>query len=128
MCYVSAAAVHDLTDAMPPAVQIAVPTRDRPPRITYPPTEAFRFDSSSFELGLSSIDAAPGEPVRIYDPARTVIDLMRLRHRLGEPVAHRALQRYLRRHDAQPAHLLRLATRLGVLGSVRSALDVAIAG
>jgi len=69
-----------------------------------------------------------GEPVRVYDPARTVIDLMRLRHRLGEPVAHRALQRYLRRHDAQPAHLLRLATRLGVLGPVGSALDVATAG
>jgi len=128
VCCVSAAAVHDLTDAMPPAVQIAVPTRDRPPRITYPPTETFRFDSSSFELGLSSIDAAPGEPVRMYDPARTVIDLMRLRHRLGEPVAHGALQRYLRRRDAQPAHLLRLATRLDVLGPVRSALDVATAG
>jgi len=128
VCCVSAAAVHDLTDALPVAVQIAVPTRDRPPQIAYPPTEVFRFDQDTFELGLSSIDAASGERVRVYDSARTVIDLMRLRHRLGEPLAHAALHRYLRRRDAQPAQLLRLAAALDVYGPVRLALDVASAG
>jgi predicted transcriptional regulator of viral defense system len=128
VCCVSAAAVHDLTDALPVAVQIAVPTRDRPPQIAYPPTEVFRFDQDTFELGLSSVDAAPGERVRVYDSARTVIDLMRLRHRLGEPLAHAALHRYLRRRDAQPAQLLRLAAALDVYGPVRLALDVASAG
>jgi predicted transcriptional regulator of viral defense system len=128
VCCVSAAAVHDLTDALPVAVQIAVPTRDRPPQIAYPPTEVFRFDQDTFELGLSSVDAAPGERVRVYDSARTVIDLMRLRHRLGEPLAHAALHRYLRRRDARPAQLLRLAAALDVYGPVRLALDVASAG
>ena len=128
VCCMSAAAVHDLTDELPPAVHIAVPTHDRPPRITFPPTEVFRFDPDSFELGLASIEAAPGEPVRLYDPPRTVIDLMRLRHRLGEPLAHAALQRYLRRRDAQPGQLLRLAATLDVYGPVRFALDVASAG
>src|SRR6266536_1492100 len=123
VCCVSAAAVHDLTDELPVAVQIAVPTRDRPPQIAYPPTEVFRFDQGTFELGLSSIDAASGERVRVYDSARTVIDLMRLRHRLGEPLAHAALHRYLRRRDAQPAQLLRLAAALDVYGPVRLALD-----
>lgn len=128
VCCVAAAAVHDLTDQLPSAVQIAVPTRDRPPRIVFPPTEVFRFDAATFELGLSHIDAAPGERVRIYDPARTLVDLMRLRHRLGEPLAHTALHRYLRRGDAQPALLLRLAAELDVYGPVRTALDVASAG
>lgn len=127
-CCVSAAAVHDLTDELPLAVQIAVPTRSRPPKITYPPTEVFRFDPDTFELGLASVDAAPGEAVRIYDPERTVIDLMRLRHRLGEPLAHAALHRYLRRPGAQPARLLQLAAVLDVYGPVRLALDVATAG
>ncbi|MQA86843.1 MAG: hypothetical protein GEV03_19985 [Streptosporangiales bacterium] len=128
VCCVSAAAVHDLTDELPAAVQIAVPTQDRPPRISYPPTEVFRFDADTFEFGLSSIEAAPGERVRIYDPARTVVDLMRLRHRLGEPLAHAALHRYLRRRGAQPAQVLRLAATLDVYGPVRLALDVASAG
>lgn len=65
----------------------------------------FRFDFETFELGLSSVEAAEGEQVRVYDPARTVVDLMRLRHRLGEPLAHGALRRYLRRRDAQPPYL-----------------------
>jgi predicted transcriptional regulator of viral defense system len=128
VCCVSAAAVHDLTDDLPAAVQIAVPSRDRPPRITYPPTQVFRFDAPTFELGLSSVDAADGEPVRIYDPVRTVIDLMRLRHRLGEPLAHASLHRYLRRSDAAPAQLLHIASTLGVYGPVQRALDVASAG
>lgn len=128
VCCVSAAAVHDLTDQLPVAVQIAVPTRDRPPRIAYPPTEVLRFATDTFEVGLTAVEAAPAEQVRIYDPARTIVDLMRLRHRLGEPLAHAALHRYLRRPDARPGELLRLADTLGAQGPVRRALDVATAG
>jgi len=65
--------------------------------------------------------------VRVYDSARTVVDLMRLRHRLGEPLAHGALRRYLRRRDARPAALLQLAGELEVRGPVQRALDVALA-
>lgn len=127
VCCVSAAAAHDLTDELTGVVQFAVPKHDRPPHITYPPTEVFRSDTETFELGLSAVEAAPGEEVRIYDPGRTVVDLMRLRHRLGEPLAHAALHRYLRRLDARPAELLRTAARLDVLGPMRTALDVASA-
>ncbi len=127
VCCRTAAAVHDLSDEIPPAVQIAVPSSHRPPQITYPRTEVLRFDALNFELGLSRVEAAPGEWVRIYDPARTVIDLMRLRGRFGEPLAHAALQRYLRRRDARPARLLDMASKLDVRGPVRRALDVAMA-
>lgn len=127
VCCRTAAAIHDLSDEIPLSVQIAVPTNHRPPRIAYPRTEVFRFDAASFGLGLSRVEAAPDEWVRIYDPARTVIDLMRLRGRFGEPLAHAALHRYLRRRDARPPELLTMATRLDVLGPVRRALDVAMA-
>jgi len=120
--------VHDLTDELPLAVQVAVPTRQRPPQIAFPPTVTFRFDAANFELGLSSVEAAAGERVRIYGAPRTVVDLMRLRHRLGEPLAHGALRRYLRRPDAQPAQLMALARTLDVYGPVQVALDVASAG
>jgi AbiEi antitoxin C-terminal domain len=127
VCCRSAAAVHELSDELPPAVQIAVPTGHRPPRIAYPPTEVFRFAADTFEIELSRLEAAPGEWVRIYSPARTVIDLMRLRHRFGESLALAALQRYLRRRDAAPAKLLHLASMFDVAGPVRRALDVATA-
>jgi len=91
VCCISALVVYDLTDEIPSVVQIAVPRSSRPPRIERPPTEVFRFADATFELGLSTVEAAPGERVRIYSCERTVVDLMRLRHRLGEPLALGAL-------------------------------------
>jgi predicted transcriptional regulator of viral defense system len=127
VCCVSAATVHDLTDEQPFKVQIAVPNRTHPPRIDYPPTKVFRFDPNTFELGLERLEAAPGEWVRVYDAARTVTDLMRLRHRFGEPLALGALNRYLDLPGARPALLLRYAKALDVLGPMRHAVDVATA-
>lgn len=127
VCCLSAAAVHDLTDELVGSAQVAVAKHTYVPKIDYPPTTVFQFDAETFELGLSSFDAAPGEPVRIYDATRTVVDLMRLRHRFGEPIANSALHRFLARPTARPALLLDYARALGVFAPVRVALDVASA-
>ncbi len=127
-CCLTAASVHGLTDDLPGKVQIAVPRGKRPPQISYPPTQVFRFDAPTFELGLMQVEAAPGENVRVYDPARTVVDLFRLRHRFGEATANIALRNHLRSRAADPARLLSLADKLGVLGPVRTATDVVLAG
>jgi hypothetical protein len=121
----SAAAVHDLTDEMDPTVQIAVSGAHNAGRIAFPPTTVLRFAPGTFELGLTHVEAAPGEPVRVYDPARTVVDLMRLRSRFGEPVAHAALAKYLTKRAARPADLLAYAKALDVFGPVRIAVDIA---
>lgn len=127
VCCISAAAIHDLTDEMPASVQIAVPKRSHTPAIAHPPVTVFRFDEATFELGLTSFEAGPEEPVRIYDAARTVVDLMRFRKRLGEPIAHAALHRYLTTPGARPALLLDYAEALGTFGPMRAALDIASA-
>lgn len=88
--------------------------------------QIFRFRPATFELGLSSFQAAPGESVRIYDQARTVVDLIRLRHRFGEPIAYTALNRYLTKPDAQRRPLLIYASQLGAERAVRGALDVIV--
>nr|CEL14940.1 hypothetical protein [Kibdelosporangium sp. MJ126-NF4] len=123
-CCVSALVVHDLTDEIPTAVQVAVSRAQHVPRIQYPPTDVFRFAAATFELGLSSIEAAPGEQVRVYTAERTVVDIMRFRRRFGEPMAFAALRRYLRRGRARPGEVLTLARALGVHGPVRAAIDV----
>lgn len=127
VCCVSAADVHDLTDEIPREVQLAVPRGQRPPRIDYPPTEVFRFSPTTFHLGLTEVEAAPDENVRVYDAERTVVDLMRLRGRLGEPLALSALRRYLLRRGARPGQVLALARQFGVFGPVRAAVDAVIA-
>jgi predicted transcriptional regulator of viral defense system len=125
VCCISSAAVHELTDEMPESVHIAVPKRSHPPTISYPPVTVYRFEEATFELGLTSIDAGLAEPVRIYDPARTVVDLMRFRKRFGEPTAYLALYRYLDAQRAQPKLLLDYAEALGTFGPMRAALDIA---
>jgi len=127
VCCVSAATIHDLTDEMPASVQIAVPKRSHSPVIAYPAVTVFRFEEATFELGLASFEAGPGEPVRIYNAARTVVDLMRFRRRLGEPIAYAALHRYLAAPNSKPALLLEYAEALGTFGPMRAALDVASA-
>lgn len=106
---------------------MAVSSRAHVPVIDYPPVEVFRFDEVTFELGLSAFEAAPGEYVRVYDPDRTVVDLMRLRHRIGEPIAHAALNRYLVHPAARPSLLLDYASARKVFGPLRAALGVAMA-
>ncbi|MDO5618125.1 type IV toxin-antitoxin system AbiEi family antitoxin domain-containing protein [Kocuria sp.] len=127
VCCISAAAIHDLTDEMPASVQIAVPKRSHTPVISYPPVTVFRFEEAAFELGLTSFEAGPGESVRMYDAARTVVDLMRFRRRFGEPIAHAALRRYMAAPGARPALLLDYADTLGAFGPMRAAVDIASA-
>jgi hypothetical protein len=126
-CCLSAAAIHNLTDELAPSVQIAVAKGTHVPTIDYPPTTVLQFAPDTFQLGLSTTEAAPGEQVRVYDAARTVTDLMRLRHRFGEPIAHSALHRFLGTPGARPALLLEYAQALGVFGPMSTALDIATA-
>jgi hypothetical protein len=79
-----------------------------------------------FDLGRTHAEVAPGERVPAYGPARTVVDAMRLRHRLGEPVAYRALRHYLASPASRPADLLDYARALGVEGPVRRAAEAVL--
>ncbi|MGH4007731.1 MAG: type IV toxin-antitoxin system AbiEi family antitoxin domain-containing protein [Pseudonocardiaceae bacterium] len=106
VCLISALAVHELTDEIPAVVQVAVPRGTHRPRIVYPPTEVSEFDARTFDLGLQEREVAPGERVRIYRAARSVVDVMRMRHRIGDSVALRALRLLVGRRAGDPAEVL----------------------
>ncbi|WP_239340677.1 hypothetical protein [Frankia sp. CiP3] len=126
VCLVSALALHGLTDEIPAAVQVAVRRGTHRPHITYPPTEVSEFDAATFDLGRVDAEVAPGERVPAYGPARAVVDAMRLRRRLGEPVAYRALRQYLAAPRSRPAELLDYARALAVEGPVRHAVEAVL--
>lgn len=121
----TAAVIHDLTDEIPSEVQIAVQVGRTVPRISYPPTKVFRFREAQFRAGITEFEAAPGEWVPVYDPARTVVDLMRMRMRFGQTVAYSALNRYLDRGGADLLLLGQYADLLDVSKQVQLALDIA---
>lgn len=128
VCLESALAIHDLIDDVPSAVHIAVARGRHVPKIEYPLVVVHRFDPTTFDLGVGTFEAAPGEPVRIYGQARNVVDAMRLRHRIGTDLAMHALGRYLRTTGQRGvAELLDLARRLDVEGPIRSAVEAVLA-
>jgi hypothetical protein len=128
VCTESALALHELIDDIPAALTIAVPRGTRPPTIAYPPVTVSRFDPDTFLLGVEQFEAAPGEFVPVYGPARSVIDAMRLRHLYGDSLALHALGRYLREPGLRDiTQLMDLARALGVEGPVRTATEAVLA-
>jgi predicted transcriptional regulator of viral defense system len=119
ICLNSAASFWDLTDEMPGSVHVAVARGRHRPRIAYPSTRVHVFAADTFALGRvhQPIDVAAS--IAISSRERTVVDLLRLRARVGRDVALSALRAYLRRQDAKPGELLALARKLRI-GSVMS--------
>ncbi|GIF95339.1 type IV toxin-antitoxin system AbiEi family antitoxin domain-containing protein [Catellatospora citrea] len=128
VCLESALSLHDLIDDLPGEVHLAVARGHHAPHITYPVVDVHRFDDVTFEIGVEWFEAAPGEHVRVYSPARSVVDAMRLRHRVGDGLALHALRRYLRRTGQRGVpELLRLARSFRVEGPVRFAVEAVLA-
>ena len=120
----SALSYWDLTDNIPSQVHLAVPEGSHRPTIDHPPTTVHVFRATTFDLGRAEIRQEGGERFWITDRERTVVDVFRLRHRLGEDEANRALRRYLAQQRPKLARIAELARQLRVSTPVRSALRV----
>jgi predicted transcriptional regulator of viral defense system len=119
ICLNSAASFWDLTDEMPGSVHVAVARGRHRPRIVYPPTQVHVFAAETFTIGRVHRRVDSSESIAVSSRERTVVDLLRLRARVGRDVALSALRAYLRRGDAKPGELLELARQLRI-GSVMS--------
>ncbi len=128
VCGESALALHELIDDIPRAVHIAVARGARRPSISFPPVVVSQYSARTFGLNVERYEAAPGETIPVYDPARSVVDAMRHRHRIGETLALAALGRYLRRvGSAGVADLQRIAGELNAMSIIRPAVEAVIA-
>ncbi|WP_306318865.1 MULTISPECIES: hypothetical protein [unclassified Streptomyces] len=128
VCGESALALHELIDDIPSAVHIAVPRGTRRPTISYPPTVVAQYAAKTFDLGIERFEAAPGETIPMYNAARSVVDAMRHRGRLGETLALSALGRYLRRSGrGGVGELQYIARELDALSIVRPAVEAVLA-
>jgi predicted transcriptional regulator of viral defense system len=119
ICLNSAASFWDLTDEMPGSIHVAVARGRHRPRVAYPLTRVHVFAADTFALGRVHQPADGTASIAVSSKERTVVDLLRLRARVGRDVALSALRAYLRRRDAKPAELLALARQLRI-GSVMS--------
>lgn len=114
ICLGSAASYWDLTDEIPDAVHLAIARGRHRPHILYPPTRVHVFAADTFALGRVQQAIESAETIMISSRERTVVDLMRLRSRVGRDLALTALRRYLQGQDAKPGELLALARQLRI--------------
>lgn len=123
ICLNSALAHWDLSDEIPPVVHLAVPEGSHRPAIDHPPVKVHVFRAGSFDLGRVEVREEHGERFWISDRERTVVDAFRLRHLIGEDMAHAALRRYLHERP-KPARLAEMARELRVWTPLARAVRV----
>lgn len=111
ICLTSALAHHDLTDAIPAALDVAIPRGSRTPASTGA-IAWHQFDRPTFEIGREQI-TIPGsdQTIGIYSAERSIADAFRLRGDVGYELARDALREWLRR-GGKPARLIEIASRL----------------
>ena len=126
----SALAFHELTDAMPPRVWMAIGSRARKPRVTYPAIEFVRFNEKLLCYGVEP-HSIEGVSVNITNPAKTIVDLFRYRQSEGRRfskstglhVALEGLKEALRQRKATPAQIAHYAIEAGNWKVVEPYLD-----
>lgn len=108
LCLTTALARHQLTDLIPPSIDVAVPRGHSRPRVQAP-VIWHTFAPATFDIGREDVAVSDTVRIGLYDPQRCIIDAFRLRHWEGPEIAYEALRRWLRRRDAQPSQLLKVA-------------------
>jgi predicted transcriptional regulator of viral defense system len=124
LCLETALARHDLIDAIPVAIDLAVPRGAHRPALDAP-FRLHTFDRMTFELGRNTIDVGGRTRLGIYSPERCIIDMIRLRHLEGEEQAWEALRNWLQRPGRNLAPLARMAAHFrGAEKSLRNAISI----
>jgi predicted transcriptional regulator of viral defense system len=127
ICLNSAASFWDLSDEMPDLVHLAIARGRHRPQIAYPPTRVHVFAAGTFALGRVHQKVGKAATVAISSQERTVVDLLRLRSRVGRDLALSALRRYLQSGDAKPGELLAMARRLRIGTVMAEAMEPLLA-
>jgi predicted transcriptional regulator of viral defense system len=130
VCLTSALAFHELTDTIPSRVWIAIGAKDRRPRAENPPLQFVRFGQKVLTSGIKNY-VVDGVNVRIYNPAKTVVDLFRYRRSAGTRfrkspglnLALEGLREALRRRKATPAEIAQYANEAGIWKVVQPYLE-----
>jgi predicted transcriptional regulator of viral defense system len=121
ICLDSALAYHELTDRIPASVWVGIGARDWRPKITRPRIQIVRFGPKVFNKGVKE-HIIERVTVRIYSPAKTIVDLFRhakiqksfYGSTAGLTEAVRAMKEALRQRKATPAEIAKYAVEAGI--------------
>ena len=122
VCLVSALSFHQLGTQLPSEVWLALPIGTSYPRIRDMPVRFCKFSRPTHALGIEE-HHLPGGTVRVYSPAKTVVDCFKFRNKIGMDVAIEALSDCLRKRRATVAQLNEFAAACRVAKVMRPYLE-----
>ncbi len=126
ICLVSALQFHEVTLQTPRRVWIAIGQKDWAPKIDYPPVRVVRFSEKALALGVETHDIG-GVPVKVFDPAKSVVDCFRFRSVVGLDVALEGLKQAIAAGKARPARIADYAVTLRIWSVLRPYIQAVIA-
>lgn len=91
LCLLSALVYHRIGTQNPAEVWMAIDVKAWHPRAGYPRMRIVRFSGPALSHGVMTVRAGRAT-LRVYDPAKTVADCFKYRHKIGLEVAVEALR------------------------------------
>jgi predicted transcriptional regulator of viral defense system len=125
ICLLSALLFHDLTTQLPRRVWLAVENKSWAPRKGPVTLEVVWLTGKAFSEGIEVHDEQ-GVSIRVYSPAKTVVDCFKFRNRIGTEVAVEALRDTLRERRATPAEIMKYAELCRMETVIRPYLEALI--
>lgn len=122
VCLLSALRFHDLTTQSPFQVWLAISDKARLPKTDNPPLRVVRFSQKTLAYGAQE-HRIEGVSVRIFSPAKTVVDCFRYRNKIGLDIALEALRECRRKRRATSDELWRAAKVCRVANVMRPYLE-----
>jgi predicted transcriptional regulator of viral defense system len=126
ICLVSALAYHEITLQSPKSIWLAIGEKDRKPRIDHLSVRVLHFGDAALRSGVQTVKI-DGVAVKIFSPAKTVVDCFRYRRIVGLDVALEALRLALRSRKATPDDIVRFAKALRIWSVLRPYLESVVA-
>jgi hypothetical protein len=124
ICLISSAIYWQLTTERSRAIDVAIPRSDRIyTKPEWPQIQLYYYSEMRYKIGIVTIDEDSNQ-FSIYDPEKTVIDILQYRERLGIEVAKEVLVQYLAKKNRNLNKLYRYAKELGNSKTLRTYLEV----
>lgn len=116
--------LHDMTDREPTRYTVTVKTGYNPSRLTADGVKVYTVKKELYSLGIIQLATPFGHTVAVYDPERTVCDIVRSRNSIEVQTFQDALKQYVRRRDKNLHRLMQYAKAFHVENILNQYLGV----
>jgi predicted transcriptional regulator of viral defense system len=122
ICLLSALKFHEIGTQVPHEVWIAIDVKAWAPQINSPAIRIARFSGDALNFGMEK-KRISGQEIRVFNPAKTVADCFKFRHKIGMDVALEALRECYRQKKASMDQLWEAAKICRVANVMRPYME-----